>query len=164
MFKVRVSKDRTSFSAAHFITYDGGSCETLHGHNYRITAMVEGESLAEDSYLIDFSVLKDRIEAICRQLDHRMLVPITNSRLKLTQEDGRISIAYKNKEYVFPKEDVVLLPISNSTCEELAGWIGNELAQSLPKSCQGTGVKSIEVEVEESLGQSASWKKVFTYD
>lgn len=34
-FKVTVTKEDLVFAAAHFITFAGHRCETLHGHNYR---------------------------------------------------------------------------------------------------------------------------------
>ncbi|MGC8644564.1 MAG: 6-pyruvoyl trahydropterin synthase family protein, partial [Isosphaeraceae bacterium] len=42
-FKVRVTKDYLVFSSGHFITYEGDSCERLHGHNYRTAVEVEGD-------------------------------------------------------------------------------------------------------------------------
>ena len=32
-FRVQVSKDYLVFASAHFITFRGHQCETLHGHN-----------------------------------------------------------------------------------------------------------------------------------
>ena len=41
-FRVQVSKDYLVFASAHFITFRGHQCETLHGHNYRVGVAVEG--------------------------------------------------------------------------------------------------------------------------
>ncbi|MBA3521290.1 MAG: 6-carboxytetrahydropterin synthase, partial [Gemmatimonadales bacterium] len=35
-FRVQVSKDYLVFASAHFITFRGHQCESLHGHNYRV--------------------------------------------------------------------------------------------------------------------------------
>ena len=40
-FRVQVSKDYLVFASAHFITFRGHQCETLHGHNYRVGVAVE---------------------------------------------------------------------------------------------------------------------------
>ena len=37
-FWVRLCKENLVFSAAHFITFAGNTCERLHGHNYRVAA------------------------------------------------------------------------------------------------------------------------------
>jgi hypothetical protein len=46
-FRVQVSKDYLVFASAHFITFRGHQCETLHGHNYRVGVAVEGSVDAE---------------------------------------------------------------------------------------------------------------------
>ena len=57
-FRVQVSKDYLVFASAHFITFRGHQCESLHGHNYRVGVMVEGDVDAECLFVLDFSVLK----------------------------------------------------------------------------------------------------------
>ena len=42
-FRVSVSKDYLVFASAHFITFRGHQCETLHGHNYRLGIAVGDE-------------------------------------------------------------------------------------------------------------------------
>src|SRR5207249_1407148 len=58
-FKVTVTKDNLVFASAHFITFPGHRCETLHGHNYRTRVVIEGGLDAEAHYVFDFSALKD---------------------------------------------------------------------------------------------------------
>ena len=41
-FRVTVRKDYLSFCSAHFITFSGHQCESLHGHNYRVGVTVAG--------------------------------------------------------------------------------------------------------------------------
>lgn len=43
-FRIHVAKEYLSFSAGHFITYNGHQCEPLHGHNYRARITLEGAS------------------------------------------------------------------------------------------------------------------------
>jgi 6-pyruvoyltetrahydropterin/6-carboxytetrahydropterin synthase len=152
-----VTKDYTVFSAGHFITYEGGQCERLHGHNYRVAASLMGE-LTENGYVFDFVTLKNLLRSICDRLDHRMLLPRENPRLTIREQGASMVVQYQEKSYTFPREDVVLLPIPNTTAEKLGEWIGGELEAAL----QGRGASNlsrIEVEVEESTGQSASWQK-----
>lgn len=159
-FKVRVSKDYTVFCSGHFITYEGDQCEAVHGHNYRAAAAVEGE-LGEDAYVFDFVTLKRLLRAICDRLDHRMLLPLHNAHLRLSEADGEITVHYRNKRYVFPRDEVVLLPIPNTTAEKLAEWIGGELENAL--RAQGAhNLTAWEVEVEESFGQAATCRKELT--
>ena len=129
-FRVRIEKDYTVFCAGHFITYDGHECEPLHGHNYRAAAALEGP-LDENAYVFDFTRLKRALRAIVDRLDHRMLLPTRSALIHVTQSGAEVQAAYRDKRYVFPASDVVLLPISNTTAEMLAWWIAQELKQGL---------------------------------
>jgi 6-pyruvoyltetrahydropterin/6-carboxytetrahydropterin synthase len=155
-FRVRIEKDYTVFCAGHFITYDGHECEPLHGHNYRAAAALEGP-LDENAYVFDFTRLKRALRAIVDRLDHRMLLPARSALIQVTRSGAEIQATYRDKRYVFPASDVVLLPVPNTTAEMLAWWIAQELKQGL-----GTlppGATGLEVEVDESSGQRAFYRE-----
>lgn len=156
-YKVRVIKDYTVFCSGHFITYGGNQCEAAHGHNYRAAASLEGDLNADD-YVFDFVTLKKMLRAICDRLDHKMLLPLHNPRFELNYDDVRVQLRHHHKEYVFPREDCELLPISNTTAEKLAAWIAGELETEL-KRRGARGLRVLEVEVEESFGQCAFFRK-----
>lgn len=59
-----------SFSAAHRLTGSGGKCESLHGHNFRVTLEVTGKELDESGMLIDFGELKSILRTVLAELDH----------------------------------------------------------------------------------------------
>jgi 6-pyruvoyltetrahydropterin/6-carboxytetrahydropterin synthase len=156
-YRIRVEKDHTVFCAGHFITYDGHLCEPLHGHNYRAAAALEGP-LDENAYVLDFTRLKHALRQIVDRLDHRMLLPALSARIRVEEEGGHVIASYKDKRYVFPKGDVVLLPVSNTTAEMLARWIADELRAAL-KTLPPASLTAIEVEVEESFGQRAFYRQ-----
>lgn len=157
-FKVRVVKDYTVFCAGHFITYAGDQCESLHGHNYRAAASVEGD-LNQDFYVFDFVTLKKLLRGLCDRLDHKMLVPLDNPRLVVEAGPDEVLIRYGAKRYVFPRADTVLLPIPNTTAEKLAEWISHELEGAL-RAHGAAGLRALEVEVEESFGQAAACRRM----
>jgi 6-pyruvoyltetrahydropterin/6-carboxytetrahydropterin synthase len=65
---------RSEFSAGHALRRCGGKCETLHGHNFSVEMVVEGSSLQEDTeLLVDFKVLKTRLNRALEDLDHSVL-------------------------------------------------------------------------------------------
>ncbi len=70
MFKLKV---QDHFSAAHFLRNYEGSCEKLHGHNWKVELVVEGSQLNEIDILIDFKVLKRILKEILKELDHRLI-------------------------------------------------------------------------------------------
>src|SRR5262245_5068899 len=113
---VRMSKDYLVFSAGHFITYGGGVCERLHGHNYRVTAEVAGE-LDENHYVVDFIALRDTLRAIVDELDHHMLLPTEHPLIRVVADDREVTATFEDRRWVFPRGDCVLLPVANTTSE-----------------------------------------------
>lgn len=155
-FKVRVVKDNLVFCAGHFITYTG-LCEPLHGHNYRAAVTLEGP-LDENEFVFNFVTLKRMMKAICDRLDHRVLLPTDNPHLDMRVDASGWTVKYQHKTYVFPKEDVVQLPIPNTTAEHIAAWIGDRLVADLQRE-RADHLTALEVEVEETPGQSAVFRK-----
>ncbi len=158
-YKVRVDKDDLVFSAGHFITFAGDQCERIHGHNYRATVEVE-DDLDENHYVFDFIALRDITRVITGELDHRMLLPTENPLVRLETEGENIVARYKHRHYSFPREDVVLLPIPNTTAEMLARHLCGRARQRLAEH-GATNLHLIEIEVEESPGQSAVYRERF---
>lgn len=152
-FHVRMAKDYLVFSAGHFITFDGDICERLHGHNYRVTAEVHGP-LDENHYVVDFIALRDTLQAICLELDHYVLLPTEHPKIKVTADEQRVVATFEERRWEFPRCDVVLLPVPNTTSELLARHIGRRLLDDLE---QRTGVRPqrVLVEVDENFGQAA---------
>lgn len=154
-FHVRVTKDYLVFCSGHFISYEGDKCERLHGHNYRAAVEIEG-SLDENFYVFDFIMLKSRAKLITDELDHRMMLPTRNRVITLEESTKSVRVRYKDREWLFPRDDCVLLPIENTTAELLARYIGERLRDDLRMTCN-YAAEVMRVEVEESFGQSAIW-------
>src|SRR5215469_7831362 len=125
-YTVRIDKDNLVFCCGHFISYDGHQCERLHGHNYRAAVEVEGP-LTADWYVVDFIALRARAKEITDELDHHMLLAERNPVIKLDEVGESIRVRYKDREWVFPRGDCVLLPIENTTAELIARYIGGRL-------------------------------------
>jgi 6-pyruvoyltetrahydropterin/6-carboxytetrahydropterin synthase len=158
-FTVRVTKDYLVFCAGHFITYHGGECECLHGHNYRVATEVDGP-LDENLYVFDFIALKNLMRSLTDELDHKMLVPMRSELIGVEQRERSIRLAFRDKEWVFPKEDCVLLSIEKTTAELLAKYLSAKLRDAL-RDRHRFVPDAIRMEVEESFGQTAryEWRK-----
>jgi 6-pyruvoyltetrahydropterin/6-carboxytetrahydropterin synthase len=160
-YRVSVTKDYLVFASAHFITFSGHRCETLHGHNYRVGVVVEGKLQPDSWYVFDFSVLKRIMRALCDEIDHKVLLPTENPHLQIAERDGSVTVAYQNQpRYVFPERDCALLPLPNTTVEMLAELLTTRLQAALVHE-GGTGITAIEMEVEENFGQSATYRLTF---
>jgi 6-pyruvoyltetrahydropterin/6-carboxytetrahydropterin synthase len=153
-FRVSVSKDYLTFSSAHFITLAGHKCESLHGHNYQVTVAVEGTLDPECAFVVDFAVLKRVLRPHVDALDHRVLLPTLNPKLVLRDEGDRTVVDYLGAlRFAFPASNVARIPIVNTTAEMIAEYLAAKVRDELMKEGIST-VESIEVEVEESPGQS----------
>jgi 6-pyruvoyltetrahydropterin/6-carboxytetrahydropterin synthase len=155
-YKVRVTKDYLVFCSGHFISYEGDKCERLHGHNYRTAVEVEGE-LDENHYVFDFIALKNLTRAITDELDHRMMLPTKNRLILLSEEGDSIRVRYRQRQWLFPRDDCVLLPIENTTAELLARYVGQRLLADL-QARHDYRPAVLRVEVEENVGQSANYE------
>ena len=67
MFEVKIE---THFSAAHHLLNYKGECENQHGHNWKVEVFVQGTELDKSNILIDFKVLKKKVNEIIDYLDH----------------------------------------------------------------------------------------------
>lgn len=155
-FKVAVTKEDLVFAAAHFITFAGHRCETLHGHNYRASVVVEGGIDAESWFVLDFSALKKLMRRLTAELDHRVLLPRDNPKLAISTDAESVRVVFDGQpRYVFPARDCVILPIPNTTVEMLAQYLTGRVRAELGVA----HVKAIEIGVEENFGQSASYRE-----
>ncbi len=157
-FKVTVSKDYLVFSSAHFITFRGHQCETLHGHNYRVGVTVEGSVDNECSFVVDFSVLKKTVRKLVDEIDHKVLLPLKNPKLAFRDTGKQRQVDYFGEHtYTFPTVDCAMMPIENTTAEMIAQYFAKRTREEL----LGLGIANltaIELEVEESFGQSATYR------
>jgi 6-pyruvoyltetrahydropterin/6-carboxytetrahydropterin synthase len=147
-FRVELVKESLTFSAAHFITFDGNICERLHGHNWRVRAEVTGP-LDENHYVVDFIRLRDALMQIVGELDHRVLLPADHALIQVEQKGDEVEARFQQRRWIFPQEDCRILPVANTTAEQLARWI----AQQLIDRKLFPAARYLEVGVDENQGQ-----------
>ena len=158
-YRVSVTKDYLVFASAHFITFKGHQCESLHGHNYRVGVAVEGTVDPETYFVLDFSVLKQITREMVDRIDHKVLLPTGNPKLAFREDGDRLAVDYFGRPtYVFPRTDCALLPIQNSTAEMLAQYLGVRVRDELNRGGY-THLTLLELEVEENYGQAATYRE-----
>ena len=151
--RVTVERNTLRFAAAHFTTYEG-QCEPLHGHNYDVLVEVEGE-LTGDSWVVDFAALKSMTRDLCRELDHKFILQRESKVLRIDEGKSNWKVRFQERGWVFPKSDVVALPIDNTTSERLAEWFAGRLRAALVAR-GATNITALTVGIEEMPGQ-AGW-------
>ncbi|MFQ6088994.1 MAG: 6-pyruvoyl tetrahydropterin synthase family protein [Candidatus Methanofastidiosia archaeon] len=146
MYEIYLRKN-LEFSSAHFVV-ETEKCERLHGHNYKVSVNLWGD-VDDIGYLVDFLYLKKVARDICRSLDHKILIAEKNNKLKIKKGD-RIEVEFKDKKFVFPRDDCLLLPIKNTSAELLASFLLKKLKEKLLKF---KNIRRIKVGVAEDFGQ-----------
>lgn len=124
MFEVTVESE---FAAAHAIVMRGER-EPVHGHNWRVTATLAGDSLDDDGLLCDFHALESALREI--------LGPFHNRDLNATYPFDRV----------------------NPTAELVARHIGEALGAAIPAPDAARGVRVASVRVTEAPGCAAVYR------
>ncbi len=152
-WSILVEKEYLKFSCAHFLIFPDGSKERLHGHNYQVTCEIDGE-LSERGLVIDFKLVKPVIRALCDSLDEHWLIPGQHHELRFTHRpDGHTEVVYRDCRYLAPTDEVIVLPINNTSAENLAAWVGRSLVADLRQRFGTTKVRRMRVTVAETSGQ-----------
>jgi 6-pyruvoyl-tetrahydropterin synthase len=150
---IHMHKEYFKFSCAHFLIFPDGSKERLHGHNYHVDAEIEGQ-LTDRGLVIDFILVKPVIRALCDSLDERWLVPGEHPELDLkARDDGHTEVRYRDCQYLAPTAEILVLPINNTSAENLASWIGRELVKRIGDQFGKTQILILRLSVSETPGQ-----------
>lgn len=155
---VELHKNEFSFSAGHFTIFSATDREDLHGHNYNVSTAIH-VILNDNGLAFDYRLYKKKLQVLCDKLDRRFLLPAHSKYLKL-EDMGDMWFAHFNNEKIpFLKRDVVILPVTNVTIEELSHWFLNQLTENVIE-LKSHGIQKIKLSVYNGPGQSgaAKWK------
>lgn len=98
MYEILIKGD---FSSAHNLIGYKGKCEELHGHSWKVEARFEKADLNDIGISVDFTLLKVKLKAVLKKLDH----------------------VHLNKLDIFKKQ--------NPSAENIAGFIYAKLKSSI---------------------------------
>lgn len=153
---LHLAKQNMKFSAAHFLIFDEKHAERLHGHNYQVKVDIvtpSEEKLHGDGYFIDFNVFKKYIKARLDVWDEMVLMPEKHQDMNFKKTEKSLEVTFRDRFYVFPLSEVCLLPVTNTSVEQLSKLLAEEFFLEFKKY----GVQAVTVYVEESAGQGATY-------
>ncbi len=149
-----IAREQYRVSCAHMTVFADGSKERLHGHNYSIAIAIDADSIAFED-MVPFAPIKAALAALCAAWKEHVLIAAKNPFLKILRDDTELELTLCGDRYVFPRGDVLVLPIDNISVEALslhiAGLLRDQLATAVAPHA-----RFLEVTVEESPGQGAS--------
>lgn len=139
---------KITFSATHIIPMHS-KCGRLHGHDYAINAIVEGD-IGPDGVIMDFISVKEFLRGVASELDHRVLIPRRDPKVTVSEDYVLYKVA--DKELRLPASDCIFLDIEVTSAETLAGFVLKRMLDTVefPKN-----VRMIEIGVDEGRGQGA---------
>lgn len=153
---LHLAKQNFKFSAAHFLIFDSQKAERLHGHNYQVVVDIgvpaESEILKSSGFFIDFNVFKKFIKVRLDQWDEVVLLPELHGDMKFKKNGPSLEVNFRERFYVFPVNEVVLLQVNNTSVEQLSRLLAEDFMNEFKKY----QIRSVQVTVEETRGQGAS--------
>lgn len=151
---LQLHREALDFSAGHFTILSSTEREDLHGHNYSISAAFK-VLLNENGMAFDYRLYKGKLRYLVSQLDRRFLLPSKSPYLRI-EDTGDMWFAHFNGEKIpFLKRDILILPISNITIEELSNWFLQKLIQN-PQELEQHQIRSITIQVYNGPGHSGA--------
>lgn len=156
LFRIRLAKENFKFSCSHFTIFGPGNAESLHGHNYYVSAELTLSGIdSELGMAFDFNLVKPMLRAIADKLDERVLLPETSKLLKIEEAGSQVNVVFGTKSYSFPSADVSILPVVNITSEELARYFAENFVNQVKSSGEASlkKIRSVSIGVEETRGQ-----------
>ncbi|MEJ2058921.1 MAG: 6-carboxytetrahydropterin synthase [Gammaproteobacteria bacterium] len=147
-FAVSIDPGRLHFNAAHFITFNN-TCENLHGHNFHARIEAFGKN-NQDGYVLDFVQVTELAAKICASLNDKVLLPGQSNVVSVKREDDRIHVESYGQRFTLPLGNCAVLPVNNTTAEQLAGYICEQLLNDLQADGGLAGVTTLKVAVEEA--------------
>ncbi|MFK7912820.1 MAG: 6-pyruvoyl tetrahydropterin synthase family protein [Pseudomonadales bacterium] len=154
---IEISKDYLHFSSAHFTIFSSTEREDLHGHTFYVTATVTA-AVGDNGLAFDYNVLKNKLKALCDELDEKVLLPehsphLTLERARLFDDVEYIVARFNGEALPFLPRDVLLLPVRNVAVEELAPWVLAQLRSD--PSIAALDIEHILLRVSSGPGQWA---------
>ena len=159
-FSIEVAKDDFNFASAHFLIFASGEREALHGHNYQVSVVMEGE-LDSAGIVLNFITFKPLVKKVCDDLDHRTLVQTRSPVIQVRENGKEVEILYKKQRLLLPRSDVILLPLANTSAELLAEYVANQIRRKVRRQFPAANIKRLEVAVEEVRGQKGIFRGDF---
>ena len=81
-----------------------------------------------------------------------MLLPTEHPKIQVNAGETEVEVTFEDRRWVFPRGDCILLPLSNTTAELMARYIGQQLLERL-ENRTGSRPQRLVLGVDENEGQ-----------
>jgi 6-pyruvoyltetrahydropterin/6-carboxytetrahydropterin synthase len=123
---------KARFHVAHRISGAAYGLDRLHGHTYDMRVSLEGKGQAD--FLYPFEALMETMTECAQALDNKVLLADGGDNVAKFDNGVITYVGADEKRYMFPKDDVMFLPVKEVTAEALAKYLLKEICEKLRKS------------------------------
>lgn len=109
MYEVLIKSD---FSGAHNLRGYKGRCEDLHGHNWKVEARFEKDTLNDIGIAADFKILKAKLKAVLNKLDHTYLNKLSAFKRKNPSAENIAKYVYEALRGSIKEKDLFVKSVS----------------------------------------------------
>ena len=147
------------FSAAHYTIFNARERERLHGHNYAVTCRITAP-VGDDGLTCDYAIFKNRLYELINGLDEYTLIARHSPHQRIETEGDFYKVWFHDHYLLLRRDETILLPVRNTTVEELSFYFIEQLCQDAGFLRQHD-IRKLEITVASGPGQhgSASWEK-----
>lgn len=150
---IELAKEYLKFSVAHFTIFNASERERLHGHNFTVSAKITAP-VDDNGLCFPYNIFKKYLKSLCKQLDEYTIIAKDSPHLSITEQGDYYHVAFNNDQLILLKTDTLLLPVRNTTVEELAHYLVQIMSRAPIVSEHN--VQSIQLFVSSGPGQSGS--------
>jgi len=148
---IEIDKEYLKFSAAHFTIFNATERERLHGHNFRVSASATSP-VGDNGLSFPYHLLKEKLRQLCEALDEYTLLPAQSPHMRVAREGDHYRADYNGERLLFPAADTLLLPLRNTTVEELSYYLLQQLLEDRA-FIDNNELRMVEVRVSSGPGQ-----------
>jgi len=95
----------------------------------------------------------------CDELDEHWLIPEHHPDLHYEhQDDGHTAVRYGDCRYLAPSEEVIVLPVDNTSAENLATWFGRRIREEITARFGPNKLHRLQVAISEASGQHGTYE------
>jgi 6-pyruvoyltetrahydropterin/6-carboxytetrahydropterin synthase len=116
---IELEKEDMKFSAGHFTIFSADHRERLHGHNFNVSVALTS-FVGDDGLVADYGIYKRKLAELCKEWNEYFLLPAHSPHLQLREEGPHLFARFAGVDIPFLKTDVLVLPVTNVTLEELS--------------------------------------------
>lgn len=152
---LQLAKQNFKFSSAHFLIFDETHAERLHGHNYQVRVEIgiaDLGALQTTGFFVDFNIFKKHIKSALDRWDEMVILPELHPDMSFQRREATLEVRFRDRFYAFPANEVVLLPVNNTSVEQLSRLLAEDFLGEFKKH----QVSFVSVYVEETPGQGAT--------